>query len=69
MVRRLLGVEGELGQELGLSNDFAANIIRQVGNYGEIFNRNLGPDTPFDMDRGQNELWTNGGLLYSPPFL
>jgi general L-amino acid transport system substrate-binding protein len=68
VTRRLLGIEGELGQELGLSNDFVVNIIRQVGNYGEIFNRNLGPDTPFNMDRGPNEQWTNGGLLYSPPF-
>lgn len=68
VVRRLLGLEGELGQELGLSNDFAVNIIRHVGNYGEIFNRNLGPDTPFMMERGLNDLWKNGGLLYSPPF-
>ncbi|MGQ9625965.1 MAG: amino acid ABC transporter substrate-binding protein [Anaerolineae bacterium] len=68
VVRRLLGLEGELGQELGLSNDFVVNIIRHVGNYGEIFNRNLGPDTPFMMERGLNDLWKNGGLLYSPPF-
>jgi general L-amino acid transport system substrate-binding protein len=68
VVRRLLGVEGELGKELGLANDFVVGIIREVGNYGEIFDRNLGPDTPFAMDRGLNELWTNGGLLYSPPF-
>jgi len=68
VVRRLLGVEGELGKELGLANDFVVGIIRAVGNYGEIFDRNLGPDTPFAMDRGLNELWTNGGLLYAPPF-
>jgi general L-amino acid transport system substrate-binding protein len=67
-VRRLLGVEGELGQEIGLANDFVANIIREVGNYGEIFDRNLGPETPFEMERGLNDLWSNGGLLYAPPF-
>ena len=43
-------------------------MIRQVGNYGEIYDRNLGPDTPFNLPRGPNNLWTNGGLLYSPPF-
>ena len=68
VTRRFLGLEGYLGQELGLSTDFVVQIIRHVGNYGEIFNRNLGPGTPFSMDRGPNELWTNGGLLYSPPF-
>ncbi len=67
-IRRFLGQEGELGQELGLPNDFAVRIIRHVGNYGEIFDRNLGPNTPFNMGRGPNRLWTEGGLLYSPPF-
>jgi len=67
-IRRLLGSEGELGVGLGLSNDFAVQVVTQVGNYGEIYNRNLGPDTPFNLDRGQNALWTDGGLLYSPPF-
>lgn len=63
-----LGVEGDLGLALGLSADFCARVIRQVGNYGEIYARNLGPDTPFNLPRGPNELWTNGGLQYSPPF-
>lgn len=67
-VRRFLGVEGELGQGLGLSNDFVVQIIEGVGNYGEIYARNLGPDTPFNLDRGPNALWTEGGLMYSPPF-
>ncbi|MBA3533979.1 MAG: amino acid ABC transporter substrate-binding protein [Ardenticatenales bacterium] len=67
-IRRFLGAEGELGQGMGLSNDFVVQIIRGVGNYGEIYNRNLGPDTPFDLPRGQNSLFTEGGLLYSPPF-
>jgi general L-amino acid transport system substrate-binding protein len=69
-VRRLLGVEGELGQGLGLPNDFAYQIVRQVGNYGDIYNRNLGPDTPFDLERGPNKAWNlgGGGVLASPPF-
>lgn len=67
-IARFLGQEGDLGEGLGLSNDFAARIIRHVGNYGEIYMRHLGPDTPLNLQRGQNEIWTNGGLLYSPPF-
>lgn len=63
-----LGVEGDLGKEIGLNNDFCYQIIKQVGNYGEIFDRHLGPDTPFNLPRGVNAQWTDGGLLYSPPF-
>jgi general L-amino acid transport system substrate-binding protein len=66
-IRRFLGVEGELGQGLGVTNDFTQKIIQGVGNYGEIYNRNLGPDTPFNLDRGLNALWTDGGLMYAPP--
>jgi general L-amino acid transport system substrate-binding protein len=65
VVRRLLGAEGELGAMLGLSNDFIYRVIKHVGNYGEVYERNL---ATFNLARGQNELWTNGGLLYSPPF-
>jgi general L-amino acid transport system substrate-binding protein len=65
VVRRLLGVEGELGAMLGLSNDFVYRVIKHVGNYGEVYERNL---ATFNLARGQNELWTNGGLMYSPPF-
>jgi general L-amino acid transport system substrate-binding protein len=65
VVRRLLGVEGELGAMLGLSNDFIYRVIKLVGNYGEVYERNL---ATFNLARGQNELWTNGGLLYAPPF-
>ncbi len=65
VVRRLLGVEGELGSKLGLSNDFIYRAIKLVGNYGEVFERNL---APFGLTRGQNDLWTNGGLMYAPPF-
>lgn len=65
-IRRFLGVEGNLGEEMGLPNDFAARIIRHVGNYAEVYDRNLGE--PFALERGLNALWTDGGLLYSPPF-
>jgi general L-amino acid transport system substrate-binding protein len=67
-VARLLGNEGELGAKLGLSNDWAYNVLKQVGNYEEVYNRNLGPDTPTYIPRGYNNLYTKGGLLYAPPF-
>ncbi len=67
-VARLLGNEGDLGLKLGLSNDWAYNIIAQVGNYEEVYNRSLGPDTPTYIPRGLNSLYTEGGLLYAPPF-
>lgn len=68
VVKRLLGTEGDLGKGLGLTNDFVARAIREVGNYGEIYDRNLGANTQFNLPRGQNNLWTNGGLQYAPPF-
>jgi general L-amino acid transport system substrate-binding protein len=68
VILNLLGVEGDLGLALGLTNDFCARVIRHVGNYGEIYNRNLGPDTPFNLPRGLNALYSEGGILYSPPF-
>jgi general L-amino acid transport system substrate-binding protein len=68
VVQRLLGETGELGAMLGLPNDFAVTVITAVGNYGEIYDRAFGPDTPLALERGPNELWTNGGLMYSPPF-
>ena len=67
-VLRLLGVEGNQGAELGLSVDWAYNIVKAVGNYGEIFERNIGVNTPIGLARGLNALWTDGGLQYSPPF-
>jgi general L-amino acid transport system substrate-binding protein len=64
----LLGVENDLGSNMGLNNDFCYQIIKQMGNYEEMYLKNLGPDTPFNLPRGVNALWTDGGLLYSPPF-
>src|SRR5262245_6607132 len=66
-VRRLLGVEGEMGKMTGLSNEWAYNIIKAVGNYGESFERNVGLKTPLQLARGLNDLWSRGGLLYAPP--
>jgi general L-amino acid transport system substrate-binding protein len=66
-IKRLLGAEGEFGTAIGLENDWAHQIIKHVGNYGESFARNVGPDTELKIARGQNALWTNGGLQYAPP--
>jgi len=65
-IKRFLGLEGNLGEDMGLSNDFAKNIVKNVGNYGEVYQRNIGE--PFKLDRGLNTLWSDGGLMYSPPF-
>ncbi len=67
-INRLLGTEGEFGAMIGLEQDWAVHVISAVGNYGEIFERNIGVNTPVQLVRGVNELWTNGGLIYSPPF-
>lgn len=67
-IQRFLGVTGELGQQFGLDNAWAYNIVKSVGNYGEIYERTLGPNTPLGLERGLNRLWTEGGLLYAPPF-
>lgn len=66
-VRRLLGIEGDFGAALGLRPSFMTDAIRAVGNYGELFDRHFGPQTGAAMLRGQNALWSNGGLLYAPP--
>ncbi len=66
-IRRLLGVEGDFGKGLGLTNDWAYRIIKAVGNYGEIFDRNVGKDSPIKISRGLNALWNKGGLQYAPP--
>lgn len=68
-IQRFLGIGGQpSGDRLGIPNDFMFQVISQVGNYEEIYNRNLGPDTPIGLERGLNQLYTDGGLLYSPPF-
>ncbi|WP_342077141.1 amino acid ABC transporter substrate-binding protein [Yoonia sp. SS1-5] len=67
-VNRLLGTEGELGAMLGLDADWAMNAILAGGNYGELFEKNIGENTPIGLARGLNAKWTEGGLIYSPPF-
>ncbi|CAO3428513.1 amino acid ABC transporter substrate-binding protein [Azospirillum endophyticum] len=67
-VRRFLGVDPSLGEAAKLDPKFAYTIVKTVGNYGEIFDRNVGPATKVGLDRGFNKLWTQGGLLYAPPF-
>ncbi len=67
-IRRLLGVEGELGAGLALENDFMVDVITAVGNYGEIYDRHLGPNTPINIPRGPNAQYTDGGLIYGLPF-
>lgn len=66
-VNRMLGAEGDLGGMLGLSKNWAHNVIKQVGNYSEIFERNIGSKTPIKLTRGLNALYRNGGILYAPP--
>ncbi|MGF1526623.1 MAG: amino acid ABC transporter substrate-binding protein [Candidatus Competibacterales bacterium] len=66
-VKRLLGVEGTTGEALGLTNDWAYDVIKLVGNYGEVFAKNLGPETPIGLERGVNALWNQGGLMYPMP--
>ena len=66
-IKRLLGIEGAAGEQLGVSKDWVVRILRHVGNYGESFERHLGPKTRIGLDRGPNRLWTDGGLQYAPP--
>ena len=66
-IKRLLGTSGAFGEALGVGNDWAANIIAQVGNYGEVFDRNIGAGTELNISRGLNALWSKGGLQYAPP--
>ena len=67
-IKRLLGIDGKLGENLKLDPKWAYNIVKQVGNYSESFERNVGKGSPLKIDRGVNALWSNGGLQYSPPF-
>ncbi len=66
-IRRLLGVDGDFGEGLGLNADWAYRVVKQVGNYGEVFERDLGQASPLAMERRQNALWSKGGLMYAPP--
>ncbi len=66
-IARLLGVEGSFGEAIGLDNDWAVKAIAAVGNYSEMFERNVGPDTDLGIQRGLNALWKDGGILYAPP--
>jgi general L-amino acid transport system substrate-binding protein len=66
-IRRLLGREGDFGKGIGLDNDWSVRVIKVVGNYGEIFDRNLGSGSKLKMERGLNRLWSAGGLMYAPP--
>jgi general L-amino acid transport system substrate-binding protein len=63
-IQRFVGATGDVGKMLGLDNRWAFDIVKQVGNYGEVFDANL---KPLGFDRGINNLWTNGGLMYAPP--
>jgi general L-amino acid transport system substrate-binding protein len=67
-IKRLLGKEGNLGAMIGLDKNWAVRAIKAQGNYGEIFDRNIGPKTPIGLDRGMNALYTKGGLQYAAPF-
>ena len=67
-LRRFLGVEGDFGKQLGLPPDFVVQAVKAVGNYGEIFDRNVGTASKLKLDRGLNRQWKDGGLIYSPPF-
>ena len=66
-IKRILGVTPGMGKALGVDEKWVYNIIKQVGNYGESFDRNVGMGSPLKIARGQNELWTKGGLQYAPP--
>ena len=66
-IARVLGTTGDMGQKLGLDNAWAYNVVKQVGNYSDIFERNVGQKTPLRLARGLNASWKDGGLMYSAP--
>ena len=66
-IQRILGADGDLGSKIGLENEFCANVVTAVGNYGESYDRNVGPDTALKLERGVNALWSDGGLMYAAP--
>jgi general L-amino acid transport system substrate-binding protein len=67
-IQRLLGASGDLGSRLGLDNKWLVTAIKATGNYGEIYERNVGKASPLKLDRGLNGLWNKGGLMYAVPF-
>ncbi|WP_257252349.1 MULTISPECIES: amino acid ABC transporter substrate-binding protein [unclassified Endozoicomonas] len=67
-IRRFLGIEGPKGKGMGLKDDWAYQVVKQVGNYGEVFERNIGASSPLKIERGLNAQWSQGGILYAPPF-
>ena len=66
-IKRLLGSENNFGEQLGLTKDWAYRIVKLVGNYGEVFERNVGQGSPLKIARGLNALWNKGGVQYAPP--
>jgi general L-amino acid transport system substrate-binding protein len=68
VVQRLLGVHGRFGKALGVSNEWVVRVVGSVGNYGEMFERHLGQQSVLRLERGLNRLWTQGGLMYAPPW-
>lgn len=66
-IKRLVGLEGNTGAKLGLHPQWCSRVLLQVGNYGEVYDKHIGPNTPVGLERGINNLWTNGGLIYAPP--
>jgi len=66
-IKKLVGTEGNYGEQLGLTKDWLVRIVRHVGNYGESFERNVGEGSPLKISRGLNALWNKGGLQYAPP--
>ncbi|MDN3647939.1 amino acid ABC transporter substrate-binding protein [Reinekea marina] len=69
VIQRMLGVNSDTGAPMGLESDWAYRVIKQVGNYQEIFDRNVGKDSPLKIERGLNSLWNNGGILFAPPLI
>ena len=67
VIQRLLGRNGDLGRKLGLDNNWAVRLIASIGNYGEMFERNVGKGSPLNIARGVNKLWNKGGIQYAPP--
>jgi general L-amino acid transport system substrate-binding protein len=67
VVMRIVGTSEDTGKLLGLDKDWMVRAIKATGNYGEIFERNVGPKTPIGLPRGVNELWSKGGIMYAPP--